>query len=300
MMKVYTHISLLAISCLLLSCAGLEKESPAAPVDDNVSHAYIVAPEETRTDFDSYAGKFAWSEGDKIAIHMNDGTFYETEVNAETGVFTCSTTASKHRDAYAIYPASVRDASNYGSPTLNVVLPAEYDISDNLASDFSPVPMIASNREEESDLYFRHVGGLLRITCDKVPVGTQKIAVTFDRNIAGTFAVTNPASDEPTISTGGSTPTVTFQIAETALTERTDGIVLNLPVPVGALATMKVAVLDASDTELYAVSRDIYVRIDRTRGKKFLCFLTASDSPSTSGIVTLGNLTDYGDLNEGW
>ena len=275
-----------------LAACNKEQYTGDDPVRCGDMHAYIVAPTETRTDFDSYVGKFAWSEGDEIAIHLTDGTFYSTEVNAETGAFACSTTPSKKRDAYAVYPAAAADASNYGSPTLNVVLPAEYDISANLSSDYSPVPMIAVNKQAEDDLYFRHVGGLLRITCDRVPVGTQKIAVTLPRNIAGTFAVTNPASENPTISNGGSTQTVTFTISETALTERTDGIVLNLPVPVGKVPTLKVAALNASGAEIYSDTRDVDINIARYAGKKFIYSLTEVLSDSMQLVVTVAGNED--------
>ena len=272
-----------------LAACNKEQYTGNDPVQSGDMHAYIVAPTETRTDFDSYVGKFAWSEGDKIAIHLSDGTFYSTRVNAETGAFACSTTPTKKRDAYAIYPATAADASNYGSPTLNVVLPAEYDISDNLSSDYSPVPMIAVNKQAEDDLYFRHVGGLLRITCDRVPVGTQKIAVTLDRNIAGTFTVTNPASENPTISSGGNTQTVTFSISETALTQRANGIVLNLPVPVGPVATLKVAALNASGAEIYADTRDIDLNVARYHGKKFVYSLTEVFYDSMQMVISVNS-----------
>ena len=253
----------------LASCSREQIVDADESFDDGVQHAYIVAPTGTRTDFDSYVGKFAWSEGDQIAIHLSDGAFYATGVNAETGAFTCSTTPSKQRDAYAVYPVSACDASNYGSPVLNVVLPAEYDISSNLSSDYSPVPMIAVNKQGEDDLYFRHVGSLVRITCDRVPVGTQKIAVTFDRNVAGTFTVVNPMSDHPTISNGGSTPTVTFQIASSGLSAITDEIVLNVPVPVGKINAITVAHLNAAGEELTALHRTPDFDAARGYGKKY-------------------------------
>ena len=292
----FAPVTLAAGAAALLALAACSREQVVdadEPFDDGVQHAYIVAPTETRTDFDSYVGKFAWSEGDEIAIHLSDGTFYSTEVNAETGAFACSTTPSKKRDAYAVYPAAAADAANYGSPTLNVVLPAEYDISANLFSDYSPVPMIAVNKQAEDDLYFRHVGGLLRITCDRVPVGTQKIAVTASRNIAGTFSVTNPASDNPTISTGGNAQTVTFRVAETYLSQRTDGIILNLPVPIGPVTTLKVAALNNTGTEIYSDTRDIDIDIARYSGKKCAYSLTRVIHDSMQLVVRAGDDTAW-------
>ena len=292
MRYILRQVWIIAGAALCIAACSREEPAGAPGGREAVLRAWIVN-EETRTGFDSHVGKFAWSEGDRIAIHLSDGTFHSTEVNPETGAFTCSTTPTKKRDAYAIYPASAADAANYGSPTLNVILPAEYDIADEPSSIFAPVPMIAVNRQAEDDLYFRHVGGLLRITCDRVPVGTKSIAVTASRNIAGTFAVTNPASENPTISTGGNSPTVTFHIAASALTEKASGIILNLPVPVGPLATLKLAALDASGAELYAVTRDIDIDIPRYHGKKVLGSLTEVYSDSMEMILTAGDETDW-------
>ena len=310
-MKINRYIpclwALVALIGLLFSCTLREVETPDNPAVEAApgeSFAYIVVPEDggedvsgwevvapaaapaTRTDFDSYVGTFTWSEGDKIAIHMNNGTYYETPVTPATGAFTASSTASVRRDSYAVYPSSAIDADNYGDPTLNVVLPAEYDIHDNLSSDFSPVPMVAVNDDTESDLYFRHVGGLLRITCDRVPVGTQKIAVTLDRNIAGTFAVANPSSDNPTISTGGSTATVTFKVAADALTERTNGIILNLPVPTGHFSSLRVAAINASGAEINASTRDLNLNVARYHGRKFICNVIPAFTDSMQMVIS--------------
>ena len=248
--------------------------------------AIIVNPGETRTDFDGYVGKFAWSEGDKIAIHLSDGSFYESTVDAETGAFTCSTTPSKQRDAYAVYPASARDASNYGSPTLKVVLPAEYDITGNLASDYAPVPMIAVNRQGEDDLYFRHVGSLLRITCDRVPSSTRYIRVTFDRNVAGSFPVLNLASDHPTLGEGGDSPSVTFRVASNYLQGRKSGIVLNVPVPTGEVSSVTVTAVDNARRDIQSSTRDLSLSLSRGYGKKLAFNVIPAFHDSMQMVIT--------------
>ena len=292
-------ISLLGIA-VVTACVR-ENIQPAEPGAENEAggmHAYIVNPDtgdwmpadagtaETRTDFDGYVGKFAWSDGDKIAIHLSDGTFYETPVNAETGEFTCSTTSSKQRDAYAIYPASARDADNYGSPTLKVVLPAEYDISGNTASDYTPVPMVAVNRQGEDDLYFRHVGSLFRINCNRIPADTRYLAVTFDRNVAGSFPVVDPASDHPTLGEGGNSATVTFRIAVDKLTARTDGIVLNVPVPTGDYSLVRVAALRNNRTEIRSSERNLAFSLPRAHGKKLVWNVIPAYYDSMQMVIT--------------
>ena len=94
-MRVFRYTCLWAsLLGLLFSCSVPETEESVDAVTNETGRAIIVNPEETRTSFDSYVGKFAWSDGDEIAIHLSDGTFYSTAVNAETGAFTCSTTPS--------------------------------------------------------------------------------------------------------------------------------------------------------------------------------------------------------------
>ena len=286
MRYILRHIAPIVALASVMACER-EVDSPVdTPAASGGSHAYIVAPDGTRTDFDSYVGKFAWSDGDQIAIHLSDGTFYSTAVNAETGEFTCSTTSSKQRDAYAVYPATAADATNYGSPTLKVTLPAEYNISSDLASDFSPVPMIAVNKQGEDDLYFRHVGGLLRITCDRVPAETRFIAVTFDRNVAGTFTVMNPMSDHPTITEGGDSPRVVFRIAGDYLTHRTNGIVLNVPIPTGSVSAVNLAALDINRNLIKSSDRDLSLTIARGYGKKLACNVIPAFTDSMHFVVT--------------
>ena len=280
----------------LLALAGCTKEGGVTDVkvgDGWENHAYIVNEEETRTDFDSFVGKFTWTEGDKIAIHLTDGTFYETPVNPETKVFTSSTTSTKQRNLYAIYPASVRDNDNYGDPNLNVVLPDSYDITGKLSSDYSPVPMIAVNTEEESDLYFRHVGGLLRITCNAVPAGTKWISVSFDRPVTGTFTVSSPASTSPTISNGGSGNTVTFTLSESSLSEKTSGIILNVPLPTGPYTQVRTAVIDQSGSEIYAVTRDVNFTVQRFHGRRMAYSLTEVFTDSMQLVVTASDETGW-------
>ena len=170
-------LAALAGAAVLLGCTRTEPETVGA-----ASLTARIAEEvpATRTSYDGYEGKFLWDEGDEIAVHIADGTAagrYETfkvlpNDPAETASVPISTTSSMSRNGYAVYPASAAVAASYGSPTLKVSLPAEYDISDIVSgassiktSDFSPCPMVAINDPAVApdELDFHHVGGLLRI-----------------------------------------------------------------------------------------------------------------------------------------
>ena len=257
--------------CLLaaLALASCLKEADTG-IPDGMLRANIVQPEEeTRTSFDGGTGKFRWSEGDRIAIHMSTGYFTEVEVDYRTGFFECPTTESRRRDFYAVYPASIAVEGAYGNPDLDVTLPAEYDISDKLTSDYSPLPMIARNREEESDLWFNHAGGLIRIILNDVPATAQKVRVTFEHNVTGTYRVNWTGDLLPYIADGGDNAVVIFRLAESTLGAVTNGIRINVPVPTGHYGEVKVEVLDGSGTVLSTVISDIDWDCRRGHGKLF-------------------------------
>ena len=276
---------------ILFGCTK-EQQSNNDPIVQG-HHAYIVQDDEadTRTDFDNFSGDFAWSQGDQIAIHYTDGSYRSETVDYKTGEFSCSSTSTVYRDGYAIYPASI---VNTDYSDLYVNLPSEYDIRNKLNSLYSPVPMIAVNSEEESDLFFRHLGGLLRITCNAVPAGTRQIAVSLDKNIAGPFAVSSPASKTPSISAGGGyTNTVYFIISDNGLADKTDGIVLNLPVPAGTYNRLTVSPIDAYGNWTDTFEREISLNAKREKGKKYRFALTEPVNDSMQLIIEAGDATGY-------
>ena len=303
-------LSALAGAALLLGCTRTEPESVGA-----ASLTARIAEEvpETRTSYDGYEGKFLWNEGDEIAVHLADGTAagrYETfkvlpDSPAETGSVAISTTSAMTRDGYAVYPASAAVAASYGSPTLKVTLPAEYDISDIVSgassiktSDFSPCPMVAINDPASApdELDFHHVGGLLRITLKGVEATTQKVRVTFDEYATGIFAVATPSAipgasvEGPKITVpdeGGRGKVVTFTLAESSLGETlaAGNIVLNVPVPCVTFNSVTVETLNAAGTVEKSKTFDEKPRVfNRHHGKK-LAFGLAFD-------FVLGTLPD--------
>ena len=308
-MKRYVFGIILLSGLAILACNRQEEEKPVA----GGLTAHIVNLE-TRTSYDSYVGKFAWSAGDRIALHLTNGTYYQAEVTPVTGSFACPTSSSLQREYFAVYPAAVLDESNYGNPQLGIILPAEYDISEDLASDIAPVPMVAVNREAESDLYFRHVGGLLRITVNAVPAGTQNIEVSMDGKITGSFTVRDAASDHPSVSgftlVSGMGDPVRFKVSESGFVAATDGVILNLPVPTGHYSRVNLRALGASDAVLLNQTQNVSFDIVPARGKKMFFGVTdyqfGVTSPaalshlagtSTDGVVT-SSMVDRGVTRE--
>ena len=202
----------------------------------------VIEGGETRTSFDSYEGKFAWTENDKLAVFYSDGTKSEATVETNGTVNVPASTASRYRAYYAVYPSSVVADITDGSQPLQVTLPTSYDISGR-SEDYSPLPMVALNDEDSDFLMFYHVGGLLRITLQGVKTGTTSVRVTFDKDVTGTYSVSNPGTDHPTITTAG---TATNNVVIFTGITSTERVVLNVPVPCGTYSSVTVETLNTS------------------------------------------------------
>ena len=264
-------LAALAGAALLLGCT--REAEPLAPV---VLTA-VLEQTDTRTSYDGVQGKLTWTEGDEVAVHV--GNSYQTaEITPSDGHLAVSETASAYRNHYAVYPASAADAANYGNSTLKVNLPASYDISDIVSgasatrtADFSPCPMVAVNDTDDSILRFHHVGGLLRITLTGVKAATKTVTVTFDKDVTGSYAVSDPATDHPTITTGetATNNVVTFTVASSSVGSTSVPIVLNVPVPCGTYNSVTVEMLDSDGAGLGSSSYDEQALVfARHHGKK--------------------------------
>lgn len=229
----------------------------------------VIEGGQTKVSFDNYEGKFAWTPDDQLAVYYSDGTKSIATVATDGTVEVPASTASRYRSYYAVYPASVVEDITDGSQPLVVTLPIEYDISDivanasgNPGADFSPLPMVAQNDEDNDILMFYHVGGLLRITLKGVKVGTKQVYVMFDKGVTGSFAVSNPGTDHPTI-TAAERVIFTNDIVKYTVDKTDEGIrdsskpiVLNVPVPCGTYNTVTVMTMGDDMSSLKSQTYD--------------------------------------------
>ena len=84
---------LIAAASALLLAAGCAREMDFNTPGSSVLRAVI--EQETRVSFDA-TGKFAWDEGDKIAVYVGNA-FEEVEVEAATGAFRIESAARQRR-----------------------------------------------------------------------------------------------------------------------------------------------------------------------------------------------------------
>lgn len=186
---------------------------------------------------------FAWTASDYVAYY--NGTTYVKSAAAtpagggKTAKFKVNYTGT--RSSYAYYPfylvqdpytdvngTSMLSALN--SSLTTVILPDSYSLSQ--VSGAAPCPMIADNSGESWE--FKQLCGLLKLTVNGLPAGTNQLVITFDKDVTGSFAVSNPDSATPSIATTGKTSknVVTVSLpADASL----GGLVLNIPVPTGSV-----------------------------------------------------------------
>lgn len=257
---------------------------------------------DTKVDIASDDGAFTWSASDAIAVCSSTGAYttFNLDEGEGTGSAVFSNVFTGTRAYYAVYPASIVDADHYGNTTLKVNLPSSYTIDNTMAgwtayySTYSPLPMVASNLSSGA-LEFHHLCGVFRITLNNVPQYTKSIVVTMDKNISGSFTVNSPGTaDNYITNSDGNSPSVTFTLAS-ALEASTDGIVLNLPVPVGnasygvSYGSLNVTCKSGSSASLSSATADLTRSFDRAGGRKIAFDCAASDSRMAN--FNLSNLT---------
>lgn len=247
----------------------------------------------TKATYDSFKGKFVWSEGDRIAIHYTNGSYVTATVEPATKKVNVNAPAGKKRDYYAVYPASAAVASNYGNSTLQVTLPTTYDITDIVngkkSFDESWCPMVALNDPQLDTLDFYHVGGLLRMKMQLLDRNSAKVRFTFNKDVTGTYTVSNPGTDHPTITSRetASGNVVTFTLnngAGIGYRIYNESFMINVPVPCGTYENVKVEILDASGSVQESATIDRAITFSRHHGKK-IPFITFCDRELTSAYI---------------
>ena len=297
----------LSLSYLFAAAVTLSFLAGCTNLDDIAGPAVLRAQLEqagTKVAVDGADGKISWTPGDRIAIHV--GNAYQTvEVTPGSGAVSVDETVSAKRNYYAVYPAGSALDASYGNDALKVSLPAEYDISDivanapgNPGADYSPLPMVAVNDSDNSILHFYHVGGLIRITLSGLKATTQKVRLTFDKDVTGEYLVANPSSANPTISSAGDAANnvVLFTLAADAIGDElaATNIILNVPVPCGTYDSVTIETLDAGGlVENSRVYDSAPIPIFRHHARR----LSLGELAFDFAFGTLGNGDDFSPLD---
>ena len=319
-MKRYGSILLMALA--LAACSKTPVD-PGTAVSGDVEEVITARMVGTRVDFDGVQGLFTWSEGDQIAVHCSAGynasgaeviaPKYKTPsitIDANDPAY-CTfhliQSAGQKRDAYAVYPASIVDLTSDGT-SLNITLPASYEIGPEGMGMTSPTPMVAVNDPDATELYFKHVGGLLRLTLNDVSPATKVITVNLGKRLTGEFAVNDPSSAVPYIATDDAADEVSFVLSE-ELADYTDGLVLNVPVPTGTYSMLKVSAKNSNGETVYAYEDKTERFFDAGRGRRVETSISSLAIPLCLEAIEVGTVVvtnplgltiEYSRDNETW
>ena len=261
---------------MLGACTALEpadKFQEAIPGAETV--AVRIASPATRVGFDDNLGKFSWTAGDKIAVHVSataqiagsykTATVAVDPIDDAIGNFSVVLSGGQERNLFAVYPDVSAVSTAAAADGFKVCLPAERPISGSMAD--SPVPMVALNAT--SPLTFQHVGALLRLELKNVPTGTKKIAVSMGKRITGEFAVagiSDAGLDNPSIATEDGSDEVVFVLPE-ALTSYVSDFILNVPLPTGTYPSLRITARDAADEPIHSYYDEVERSFDAGRGR---------------------------------
>ena len=139
-----------------------------------------------------------WVPGDRIKVYdaSNNIGVYESTDPAETSPFDLVNGTVVENSTYrAIYPASAGD--NAG----RLVLPLDQRTTDGSLTEF---PMYAESRTAEPSLEFDNLCGVICFKLQEPGVSVSSIEVTTDKQLTGTFTISNNDGLSLTGSTSGS------------------------------------------------------------------------------------------------
>lgn len=294
MKKNYLYIMVAGAVIAVLAGCSKENNSSEDPSTKGTRTETIRLAMENDTKVTLETTSFAWEDGDAIAVWTgtaDDNGSYQSCSVLDNSITVILDEGATRRN-YAVYPSSVKDDANYGQSTLKVNLPSSYDYAD-VSGIKTPVPMVAANTAE-NNLTFYSVGAIVRLAVNGIPNTANKLEVTFDKDVTGSFEVSGPETTSPAISTSTNTGENVVTINLTAGNDYS-GAVINIPVPTGALSVSSVVAKNDDAVITTAVGSGKIFTIgweaSRAHGKK----ATAAFTPSFGSIIVApGNLYTEG------
>ena len=271
MKKVFLFASAAIAALAMVSC-NKEIETPESLAGEVCPEGYYIEELEatypvdpaTRTAFNETTGKFAWTEGDELAFHLSNGTYTSAPIDPATSKVKLYLPVGVTRDNYAVYPASAVEEEHASKTDMKVTLPSTYDISDNLTTEFVPMPLIATNDADNKKLKFEHVGALLQVNLN-VPAGVKTATLSMGKTITGTFSLASGSGNGIIEAGEVSDDALTFILSEEGLGDATT-VKLLAPLPSGTYEKFEVAYDNG-----FAFTKDLSSNpweFDRTYGKK--------------------------------
>ena len=257
MKRVFTVSALLALAISFSAC---QKEE--AKITDQQEEGLILkAHYDDATKSAENQNVFSWLATDTIKVHTTAGTpaeFYlESGEGTKSAVFKTDETGITVSEV-AVTPAKIYLTVYKENKIARLRLPNRYDY---VAND-TQAPMLAAVTEgNTSALSFKHVGGVVKITCKNIPATAGRITLwTHLRKITGDFDVSyanlGTASIEAVEAASG------FGSVSIYFKNPTDEMTFYFPVPTGTYPELRFLMYDYdSETDEYteiAGSRRIF------------------------------------------
>ncbi len=300
-MKKNKYFSLVALAVAALATSCSTEDTPSAtPQDSNGATAMTltatIGTPKTRVGMirDGSSASLYWHENDAICVLTRDeaqGTTKSEEftTTAETGAETADFSGmidNGSQAVCAVYPYSKGHALSTDGTTLTFNLPSTYTYTKVESSIFSTlvsdrvnhVNMPMFGTVSDGKVAFKHMGGMMVIRVDKMPITAGTLTVTADQQLSGKFSCTLPAATDETVAIATTTgtdanKTVTFTFE--GATEGSAGV-FYLPLATGTYENFEVTLSNGADynqtvsygtqnvsrASISAVSLVAYVKVD--------------------------------------
>lgn len=240
----------------VLSVISCGKSYPAGESADNGASGERVRTElqaslsdDTKATL-SETGIVSWEMSDKIAVHTSKDavrTFNMFALEANVAKFSAVLEAGESPEDLAVFPAADFRSMTDGVATIRY--PYTYIYQENKMN----APM-AALIAEDGDLYFKHLGGLIRVVCKQVPAGAATFNLAArdnvnskDLKIVGDFSLTpgENMSIATEQSNGYNTAIVKFGASESVTSKTFD-----IPVPTGTYPSIYAYFADAEGNKI--------------------------------------------------
>ena len=188
-------------------------------------------------------GRSLWSEGDRIAVACDDGSFVEFELNGigetKRAIFTGEIPQGKTLGNVAVWPASA--VVGMEGNTLTLKTPTEYS-TDNIAYD----GIMVANISDSWEITFRHVMSRPTFKISGVPSYTSYIVLEAENYTLGGRLSMDVASEDGLTGVKGKTTPLMISLVEAGST-----VAVTVNVPVAEYPVIKAILYDENDEVIH-------------------------------------------------
>ena len=244
---------LFALLCALTfgACTQVDQSIDSSDLRRTLSASVESVVDGTRAGMES-DGIFFWHEGDKIGALMTNGNVRPMTLTAgcggnSTGTFEINT--SETIGDYAFYPYN-KDSHVDAVGNLTINFPAEYDYGTVIGEKENSFGFAMWGQILKGSVAFKHLGGVLKIYVNDLPVGDnmQFVLSTTGKKLTGAFTTTLD-NETPVLETSDDDVNDTVVIRFSNTKENATAV-FYVPMPVGTYPEIEAVVIDGNGEEI--------------------------------------------------